>query len=715
MKRLLICAMLGMTATLSAQTQQGKVAYPTAKTIAHTDDYFGRKISDPYRWMEDLNSADLAAWVKAENSVTERYLATLPMRDRFKSRLTELYNRVRISVPFREAGRLFYNKNTGLQPQGVWMVRTSVDGPERVVIDPNVLSPDGSIALSQFAPSPDGKLFAYGLSQGGSDWSTVYVRDLATGKQLGDTVQWIKFSGLSWTKDGKGFFYSRFPTPAKGKELESALRNQKLYYHALGTSQSKDRLIYERPDHPDWFVSGGLTDDRRYLQIIVNIGTDPHNRLYIADLGDAMHPNIGAPIKALFDTPDASYVPIGNVGTTLYMLTDKKAPKQRIVSFDISRPQEASWKTIVAEAPNAIDNVAMAKDRIAVNYLEDVKSTVRTFDLTGKPAGVLAFPGIGALAGLSARNDSPELFYGFTSPLYPVTIFRYDASTSRATTFAEQKIKNFNPALYETKQVFATSKDGTKVPVFITMRKGTKLDGSNPTILYGYGGFDINILPTYSSNAIAWIEQGGIYATANMRGGSEYGEEWHKAGMFEKKQNVFDDFIAAGEYLVKEHYTSPAKLGIEGGSNGGLLVGAVEEQRPDLFAVALPAVGVMDMLRYDKFTGGQAWAAEYGSSSDSTAFKYLIKYSPVQNVKPGTCYPATLLTTADHDDRVVPSHTFKLTALMQKAQACDKPILVRVETQGSHGYRSTDKAIAEAADLWAFAAANMGMKPVIVP
>lgn len=714
MKRLLIvCACAALSNIAGAQ--QGKIAYPVAKTVTHTDDYFGRKISDPYRWMEDLNAPDLAAWVKAENQVTDRYLASLPMRDRFKARLTELYNRVRVSVPFREAGKLFYNKNTGLQPQGVWMVRATTDGPERIVIDPNVLSPDGSVALSQFAPSPDGKLFAYGLSQGGSDWSTVYVRELESGKQLKDTVQWIKFSGLSWTKDGKGFFYSRFPTPEKGKELQSALANQTLYYHALGTAQSSDKKIYARPDHPEWFVSGGLSDDRRYLLIFVNEGTDPHNRLYVADLGDAMHPNIAAPVKALFDKPDASYSPIGNVGSTIYMQTDMKAPRQKIVSFDVSRPQESAWTTIVPQAANPIDAVTMLKGRIAVNYLEDVKSTVRMFGLDGKPAGVLAFPGIGSLAGMSARSDSPEMFYGFTSPTYPVTIYRYDPATSKATIFAQQKIKNFDPSMYETRQLFATSKDGTKVPVFVTMRKGMALDGSHPTLLYGYGGFDINILPTYSSNVVAWIEQGGIWATANMRGGAEYGEEWHKAGMFEKKQNVFDDFIAAGELLVAQRYTSPAKLGIQGGSNGGLLVGAVEEQRPDLFAVALPAVGVMDMLRYDKFTGGKAWAAEYGSSDDSTAFKYLIKYSPVQNVKPGTCYPATLLTTADHDDRVVPSHTFKLTALMQQAQSCDRPVLVRVETQGSHGYRPTDKAISEAADLWSFAAANMGMKPVIVP
>ncbi|HMA25366.1 MAG TPA: prolyl oligopeptidase family serine peptidase [Gemmatimonadaceae bacterium] len=702
-------------ASTTAAQQPARVSYPPTKTISQVDDYFGHKVADPYRWMEELNAADVAQWVKAENAVTEQFLGTLPMRERFRSRITELWNYPKVGLPFREAGKMFYTKNSGLQRQSVWYTRAMPDAPETLVIDPNVLSPDGSVALSLFVPSPDGRHFAYGLSQGGSDWSTVYVRDLPTGKQLGDSIKWLKFSSVSWTKDGNGFFYSRFPAPAPGKELQNAVRDQKLYYHKLGTSQSSDKLIYERKDHPEWFVFGSSSDDGRFQYISVVNGSDPRNRLYVLDLGDPMHPNIAVAVKTLFDKADAAYRPIGNVGSTIYLSTDNGAPKYRIVAFDVARPEQKSWRVVVPESKDVIDQTAMLKDRIAVNYLEDVKSNVRLFALDGKSLGAIVLPGVGTLAGMSARTDMSELFYRFTSPLYPSTVFRFDPATSKSVALSPPKLKNFDPSAYETREAFATSKDGTKIPVFVTMRKGLALDGSHPAMLYGYGGFDISTTPSFSPDVLAWLEQGGIYATASMRGGAEYGEEWHKAGMFEKKQNVFDDFIAAAEYLVKQKYTSPSKLGITGASNGGLLVGAVEEQRPDLFAVALPAVGVMDMLRYDKFTGGKAWSAEYGSSDDSTAFKYLIKYSPLHNVKPGTCYPATLLSTADHDDRVVPSHTFKFTAALQKAQGCDKPILVRVETQGSHGYLPTDKRIAELADQWAFAAAHMGMKPGATP
>lgn len=698
-----------------AQQQQGRPSYPPAKAVGQVDDYFGRKVADPYRWMEDLNAPNVAQWVKAENALTEQVISGMPMREHFKSRITELWNYPKISLPFREAGRLFYTRNTGLQKQSVWFEAASPGGAERVVVDPNVLSPDGSVALSLFAPSPDGKLLAFGLSQGGSDWSTVYVRDLATGKPLADTVRWIKFSGLNWTKDGAGFFYSRFPTPAPGKELQNAVHDQKVYYHRIGTPQSSDRLIYQRPDHPDWFTFASVSDDGRFAWISAVRGTDPHNRLYVVDLGDPRHPNLAAKPRAVFDDDDAAYTPIGNVGPTIYLVTDKGAPKYRIVSFDVARPEPQTWRVIVPESKDVIDQTAMMKDHIVVNYLDDVKASIQRYSLTGTNEGKIALPSVGTVTGLSARNDAAEVFYRFTSPLYPSTVFRYDPSIGNSVAMSPPRIKNFDPSGYETREAFATSKDGTKVPVFITSRKGLALDGSHPTMLYGYGGFDISTTPAFQPDVLAWIEAGGVYATASMRGGAEYGEEWHKAGMFEKKQNVFDDFIAAAEYLVKQKYTSPAKLGITGASNGGLLIGAVEEQRPDLFAVALPAVGVMDMLRYDRFTGGEAWTAEYGSSRDSTAFRYLIRYSPLQNVKAGTCYPATLLTTADHDDRVVPSHTFKLTATLQKAQGCARPILVSVQTQGSHGYLPTDKRIAELADQWAFAAGQMGMKASITP
>ncbi|HKW11365.1 MAG TPA: prolyl oligopeptidase family serine peptidase [Gemmatimonadaceae bacterium] len=714
MRTFAVAAMVSLLASsANAQIQQSqKLNYPETKKVDQVDDFFGTKVTDPYRWMEDLNATDVADWVKQENTVTEQYFSQLGMRAQFKNRITELWNYPKVGLPFRVAGRLFYARNTGLQRQSVFFSRTSLGGPAKLVLDPNTLSADGSIALAGLSPSPDGKYLAYGISEGGADWRTLLVRELESGKQLADTVRWLKGGGMSWTKDGKGFYYSRFPQPEAGKQLQNAIRDEKIFYHRIGTAQAQDVLIYERPDHPDWFVGGGVTEDGHYLLVFVNRGTEPQNRLYFADLGDPKQPKVDASIRPLFDKGDAAYSPIGNVGSTIYMQTDRDAERSKVVAFDIASPEQ--WRTVVPEQMNAIDQIAMFKGGIAVNYLEDVKAHVRLYDLDGKALGDLSLPGIGSLQGFSTREDSPDILYGFTSPLYPSTVFRFDPATKKSTPFEAPKL-NFDASQYETRALFATSKDGTRVPLFVTMKKGLALDGNNPAMLYGYGGFDIATTPGFRPDVLAWLEQGGIWATASMRGGSEYGEAWHKAGMFERKQNVFDDFIAAAEYLVKEGYSSPAKLGIMGGSNGGLLVGAVEEQRPDLFAVALPAVGVMDMLRYHKFTGGGAWATEYGSADDSTQFQYLVKYSPVHNVKAGTCYPATLITTADHDDRVVPSHSFKFAATMQAAQGCAKPVLIRVETQGSHGYRPTDKRIAELADEWAFTAAHTGVVPKVTP
>jgi len=706
-----LAALLASAAQAQVQQSQ-RLAYPETKKVDQVDDFFGTKVADPYRWMEDLNSPELADWVKRENAVAEQYFSQLGMRAFFKSRITELWNYPKVSLPFRVAGKLFYARNSGLQRQSVFYSRASLGAPPKLVLDPNTLSPDGSIALAGFSPSPDGRYLAYGISEGGADWRTLLVRELESGTQLSDTVRWLKGGGMSWTKDGRGFYYSRFPEPEAGKQLQNAIHDEKIYYHVVGTPQSKDRLIYERPDHPDWFVGGGVSEDGRYLFVGVNRGTENQNRVYVADLVDPRQPKIDAPIRPLFDKGDASYSPIGNVGSTIYMLTDRDAPRSKVVAFDLAAPEQ--WRTVVPEQMNAIDQIAMYKGGIAVNYLEDVKARVQLYDLDGKLLGDLPLPGVGSLQGFSAREDTPEIFYAFTSPLYPTTAFHYDPATKKSAPFEAPKL-SFDASQYETRAVFATSKDGTRVPLFVTMKKGLALDGNNPAMLYGYGGFNISTTPSFRPDVLAWLEQGGIWATASMRGGSEYGEAWHKAGMFERKQNVFDDFIAAAEYLVNERYTSPSRLGIMGGSNGGLLVGAVEEQRPDLFAVALPAVGVMDMLRYHKFTGGGAWATEYGSADDSTAFQYLVKYSPVHNVKPGTCYPATLITTADHDDRVVPSHSFKFAAAIQAAQACAKPVLIRVETQGSHGYRPTDKRIAELADEWAFTAANTGVSPKVTP
>jgi prolyl oligopeptidase len=695
-------------AAACSQPPEPTMTYPETKKGDVVEDYHGTKIADPYRWMEDLDSKDVADWVARQNEVTFAYLEKLPMRARFTSRITELWNYPRVGLPAKEGGRYFYQKNTGLQRQPPLFVRASLTSEPALVIDPNVISPDGSLSLSQWSPSPDGKLLAYAISEGGADWETLHVREVDSTKDLSDEVKWVRFSNISWTNDSKGFFYSRYPEPPKGKVLEAKLSGQALYYHRVGTPQSDDRLIYERKDMPTWFVSGTATEDGRYLLIFMAKGSDNNNRLYYADLGDPKRPAIGAPVKPLVEDDDAEFNVFGNVGSTLYFRTDRSAPNRKIMAVDVRRPEPSAWKTIVPEGKEAIESVTLIGGRIVAQYLVDVQSKLSLFGVDGGAQGDVVLPGAGTVASFGGREDDPELIFTFSSPLFPTTVFSYDPAAKKSTPF-EAPTPPIDVNQFETKQLFAASKDGTKVPFFLTARKGLTLDGSHPAMLYGYGGFSISTLPTYRADVPAWLEIGGIWVTANMRGGAEYGESWHKAGYLENKQNVFDDFIAVAEYLVREKYTSPSKLGIMGGSNGGLLVGAVQEQRPDLFAVALPAVGVMDMLRYDKFTGGAAWATEYGTASDPSQFPFLIKYSPLQNVKPGACYPATLVTTADHDDRVVPSHSFKFTAAMQAAQGCSKPVLIRVETGGSHGYRPTDKQIAERADQWAFAAAAMGI------
>ena len=689
--------------------EEPKLSYPPTQKGDVVDDYAGTKVADPYRWMEDLDAKAVADWIAAQNTVTFAYLEKLPMRQRFKQRITELWNYPKVSLPVSEGGRYFYQKNTGLQRQSPLYMRTGLDAAPALVIDPNVLSPDGAVSLAQWSPSPDGKLIAYGLSEGGADWQTIHIRQVDGGKDLADAVKWMRFSGLAWTKDSKGFFYSRYPEPPKGKVLEAALSGQALYYHRVGTPQSQDVLIYARKDLPTWFVGGSVTEDGKYLLVTLSKGSDNNNRLFAADLGDPASPLVSAPIKPVVEDDDAEFAPIGNVGSTVYVRSDRDAPTRKILAIDLKQPAKANWKTAVAGRNESIENVSLVGGRLVVQYLADVQSRLSIFGLDGSAQGDIALPGTGSVNGLNGRGDSPLIFYTFTSPLYPTTVFHFEHGQKASLPFEAPKAP-IDAAEYETKALFATSKDGTRVPFFLTAKRGLALDGSHPTMLYGYGGFSISTLPAYRPDVPAWLELGGIWVTANMRGGAEYGETWHKAGILEKKQNVFDDFIAVAEFLVKEKYSSPARLGMLGGSNGGLLVGAVEQQRPDLFAVALPAVGVMDMLRYDRFTGGRAWVTEYGSSSDPAQFPFLSKYSPVQNAKAGACYPATLITTADHDDRVVPSHSFKFAAAMQAAQSCNKPILIRVETQGSHGYRPTDKRIAELADQWAFTAAQMGMK-----
>jgi prolyl oligopeptidase len=684
------------------------MTYPPTARGEVVDHYHGVPIADPYRWMEDLDAAAVADWVAAQNAVTESYLATLPLRAHFRERLTALWDYPRVNLPVTEDGQLFYARNTGLQRQAPIFVRATRTAPPRLVLDPNSISADGSVSLAQYAPSPDARLLAYALSQGGADWQTIKVRDLDTGQDLADDVRWMRFSNLSWTKDSHGFFYSRYPEPPTNKVMEAALSGQAVYYHRVGTPQSADRLIYERKDLPGWLLNAAVTEDGGYLLITMAEGSGNQNRLYYAELGHATNPNVTAAVKPLVETDDAEYAPVGNAGPLLYLRSDKDAPNRKVIALDVRSPSPAAWRTVVAEQKDALEGVALIGGRLVLQYLVDVQSRLAMCGLDGSQQRDITLPGAGTIAGLSGREDTPDIWFLFSSPLTPSTVYHYHPEAKHLSPF-EAPPSAVDVSAFETRALFATSKDGTRVPFFMTARKNLPRDGGSPAMLYGYGGFSVSTTPGYRADVPAWLEKGGVWVTVSMRGGAEYGESWHRAGMLEKKQNVYDDFIAVAEHLVEEKVTSPAKLGVMGGSNGGLLVGVVINQRPDLYAVALPAVGVMDMLRYERFTGGRFWIGEYGSSQQPEHFPFLIAYSPLHNIKDGACYPATLVTTADHDDRVVPSHSFKYVAALQAAQGCDKPVLIRVEVSGSHGYRPTDKLIAERADQWAFAAQATGM------
>lgn len=683
-----------------------QIEYPASKTVDQVDDVHGVKIADPFRWLEDVDSADTKAWVGAQNKITFDFLNNLPKRDAIKQRLQELLNFPRYSLPGKTGGRYFYTYNTGLQNQSPLFVKDSLTSEGRLVIDPNTMSKDGTVALAAIAPSDDGKWVGYGIARAGSDWNEFRVRDLATGQDTEDVINWVKFSGFSWAKDSSGFFYSRYPEPRReGNQVFSDLANQKIYFHRLGTKQADDLLVYERPDQPKWGLGGGVTEDGRYLIIGVSEGTDPRNRLYYLDLQDPKQPKVQGEVVRLVDVLEASYNVIGNDGSTLFVLTDLDAPRNKVIAIDLKNPDRANWKTLVPESKDVISSASYIGGKFVVNYMQDAKSVLAVFAKDGSSLGHIALPGIGNVAGISGREDESEMFFSFTSFTYPTTNFRADLATGKVEVFQAPKVA-FDPSVYETKQVFYTSKDGTKVPMFITHRKGIKLDGSHPTLLYAYGGFNISMLPSFSTSNLAWMELGGIYAVANLRGGGEYGREWHLAGTKLKKQNVFDDFIAAGDYLVAQHYTSHDKLVISGGSNGGLLIGAVVNQRPDLAKVAFPAVGVMDMTRFQKFTIGWAWASDYGSVDDSAEMAaYLKGYSPVHNVKAGVRYPAIMVTTGDHDDRVHPGHSFKYAAALQAANPQNPlPMFIRIETNAGHGAgKPISKVIEETADKFAFA------------
>ncbi|MGH8280163.1 MAG: prolyl oligopeptidase family serine peptidase [Gammaproteobacteria bacterium] len=692
----------------------GKLAYPAAHRENTVDTYFGTKVPAPYQWMENLNSPALHAWVDQENKLTDDYFAKIPVRGWIDHRLTELWNYPKEGTPQQlKNGMLFFKRNSGLQNQSVLYVQASATAKARVLLDPNELSPDGSIALVGAAPSPDGKYLAYALSQGGSDWETVHVMDVATGKQLPDEVHWVKFSGISWTNDNRGFYYSRYPEPPSNTEsrINQKVVDQKLYYHKLGAPQADDKLIYSIPTHPEWIVSGFVSEDGRYLFVTAVNGTSPNNQLFYADLGNPEHPDIGAPLKPLYTKNNATYAPIGLIGDTLYLQTTLDAPNGRIVATTFSDPSPEHWRSVVPNGARGVvlQGATLADGRILANYEVVAKSRLELFDTTGKRLRTLMLPTLGSVDGISARNDSSNVYYAFTSYLYPTTLYHYDVADGRTTVYFKPNVK-FDPAAYVTKQVFYTSKDGTRVPMFIVAKRGIKLDGSHPTVLYGYGGFDISLTPSFSPMLPVWLELGGVYAVANLRGGGEYGEAWHKAGMLGNKQNVFDDFAWAAKYLISQGYTSSKHLGIQGYSNGGLLTGASITQNPELFGAAYIGHGVLDMLRYQKFSGGALWAPEYGTSDVKKDFEWLIKYSPLQNVHAGTCYPPTLITTSWDDDRVVPSHEFKFTAKIQQSQGCDHPILLRTTGSTSHVYMPTDKNIAQTADVWAFEAYNLGIK-----
>ena len=703
------------TPLVDGSAPPARLTYPDSMPGATVDDYFGTKVSDPYRWLENDRAPEVERWVEAQNKVTFAYLDKIPYRQKIKARLTALYNYPKYSSPWRRGDYFFYTKNDGLQNQSVWYRQKGLEGAAEVLLDPNKLSADGTTRLGSVALSKDGKYLAYGVSQGGSDWNDVYVLDTATKQLSTDHIEWMKSSGISW--QGGGFYYSRYPAPEKGHELTAKNENHQVFYHKVGTPQSADSLVYEDPANPQRFHNVGASDDERYafLYISERGKGKKGNAIFWRDASQS-----GAAFSPIVaEIGDDSYDVLDNVGDKFLVFTDHKSPNGRVFLFDPKHPEEANWKDAIPEKPEPIDFANTAGGKIFVGYLKDVAARVYVYSLDGKLENEIKLPGLGAIpsptigtpGSFTGKPDDKLVFYTFTSFNFPPTIYKYDIATRQSSLFRQPEIPGFKSSDFETSEVFYTSKDGTRVPMFLVHKKGIKLDGSNPTVLYGYGGFNITTSPNFSALRLALLEQGVIYASANMRGGGEYGEKWHMAGMKLNKQNVFDDFIAAAEYLIKNKYTSPEKLAIQGGSNGGLLVGAVSNQRPELFRAVVEQAGVMDMLRFHKFTIGWNWIADYGSSDNEAEFKALYAYSPIHNIKAGGNYPATLITTADHDDRVVPAHNFKYAAALQAGQGGANPILIRIDTKSGHGASSTTKAIEQAADIYSFLMWNLGVNP----
>lgn len=681
-----------------------KPAYPKARRVPHTDNYHGTQVADPYRWLEaDVRESDeVAAWVAEQQKFTRDYLDKLPRRDELIERLTQLWNYERFSTPRKAGKKYLHSKNDGLQNQSVLYLTDQYDSAGKVLLDPNTWSEDGTVALSGYTPSSDGGWLAYKQSEAGSDWSTIHVLDLNTGEKQPDVLKWIRFTGIEWDADNNGFYYNRYPEPEEGEKFQSVALNQKVYYHKLGTDQSKDVLVYEDPAHPDWTAGVDVSEDGKYLTLEVGSGTDHKNKLYYAPLAGNPPKHGEADWGKLIDDFDNHFNVIGNLDDQLLLFTDYQAPTKRIVSMSLAQPGREALKEIIPASKSTIENVSYVGGQLFVQQLEDVAAKVSVYTPEGKSVREVALPGVGSVGGFGGKSTYQETFFVYTSYDTPSTIYRYDVPTGEVTQVRQPNVA-FDPSQFVTERVFYDSLDGTRVPMFITHKKGIKRNHKNPTLLYAYGGFNISITPGFSPSRIAWLEQGGVLAVANLRGGGEYGEEWHLAGKLHNKQNVFDDFIAAAEHLIATGYTEPSHLAIQGGSNGGLLVGAVMTQRPDLFGACLPAVGVMDMLRFHKFTAGQFWRDEYGSADNAEEFPTLLAYSPYHNIKPDTAYPATMIATADTDDRVVPMHSFKFAAELQRAQAGPEPILLRVESRAGHGAGTpTSKRIEQAADTWAF-------------
>lgn len=700
-------ALLFMMLSPALALAEDALKYPVTRKEDVSDMIHGVKIDDPYRWLEDDNAEETKAWVKAQNEVTFGYLKSLPKRDAIEARLTELWNYERVGMPFRRGGRWFFTHNSGLQNQSVLMTADALDGEPRLLLDPNAMSKDGTTSLKDYEPSEDGKLIAYGVSEAGSDWTTIRVREIASGQDREDVVRWVKFSGISWMKDGSGFFYSRYDEPKAGAALTQKNEFHKLCFHRLGTPQSDDIIVYERQDEPKWGFGGHVTEDGEFLIIQVWLGTEPKNRVFYKKCSD-----LKAPAVELLNDNDARYEFIDNDGATFLFRTDLNAPCFQVIAIDTRKPQRGNWRVLVPEQPKVLlEEATTVGKQLFCQYLRDAKTEVTQFTLAGEKVREVKLPGIGSAGGFGGHHDDKSTFFTYTSFTEPSSIFQLDLASGESTLWRKSKLK-FDGGGLETKQVFFTSKDGTRVPMFIVHKKGLKLDGANPVLLYGYGGFNISLTPAFSVARAVWMEMGGVFALANLRGGGEYGREWHEAGIKLGKQRVFDDFIAAAEWLIANKYTSSSKLAIQGGSNGGLLVGACLTQRPDLYAAALPAVGVLDMLRFEKFTIGWGWRSDYGSVESGAEFRALLNYSPYHNLKPGTRYPATLVTTSDHDDRVVPAHSFKFAARLQECQAKDgPPVLIRIETSAGHGAGTAlNKVILETADAWAFLAKVLGME-----